>query len=198
MESFVTNVLNLLIFLPLAGAVLVVLLPKGLDNLARWTALAVSIPSLILAIAAFYTVQSGDPGGGSQYFFEYTAEWFPEIGASWHLGVDGISVSMILLTCILTPVSILIAFEHVKNPRAVLSLILFMQMAMIGVFSTLDMVAFFVFWELGLVPMYFIINQWGGANRRYASNKFFIYTMAGSLGLLLAIQLMAFSVGEIQ
>ncbi len=197
MESFASNALNLMIFMPLVGALIVVFLPRGLDNLARWTALAVSLPTLLLAIAAFYFIQNSAPNAGG-YYLEYTAEWFPQIGASWHIGVDGVSMTMVLLTALLTPLSILIAFEHVKNPRAVLALILFMQMAMIGVFSTLDMVAFFIFWELGLVPMYFLINQWGGKNRRYASNKFFIYTMAGSLGLLLAIQLIAFSVGNVE
>ena len=196
MDSFLTNALNLIIFMPLLGAFIVFMLPKGAPNLARWTALAVSIPTLLLAIAVFYSIQGGEPNEAG-YYLDYQTEWFPQIGSNWHVGVDGVSAAMMLLTALLTPLAILIAFEHSddENPRAVLGLILFMQMAMMGVFLTLDMVAFFIFWELGLVPMYFIINQWGGANRRYASNKFFIYTMAGSLGLLLAIQLIAFSVG---
>ncbi|MCB9437996.1 MAG: NADH-quinone oxidoreductase subunit M [Anaerolineales bacterium] len=197
MESFASNPLNLLVFLPLIGAAIVAFLPKGLPNLARWAALVFSIPTLVIAIGVFYNVQNNDPGS-SGFFYEYTAAWFPQIGAAWHLGVDGVSVTMVLLTAILVPLSILIAFEHDKGTQVVLALILFMQAAMMGVFITMDMVAFFIFWELGLVPMYFLINQWGGDNRRYASNKFFIYTMAGSLGLLLAIQLMAFSVGDIQ
>ena len=197
MESFATNLLNLLIFLPLLGAIIVVILPKGQDNLARWTAVAVSIPTLIIAIGVFYVFQSNPPDASNPYLFEYSADWFPQIGSSWHVGADGISISMALLTALLTPLALLIAFEHTENPRAILALILGLEMAMMGVFLTLDMVGFFIFWELGLVPMYFMINQWGGSNRRYASNKFFIFTMAGSLGLLLAIQLMAFSVGQI-
>ncbi len=197
MESFIFNALNLIIFLPIIGAAIVILLPKDVPNLARWAALVFSLPTLFISIGIFFYMQTTDPNA-SGYYLEYTTEWFPQIGASWHVGVDGISGTMALLTGILTPVSILIAFEHVKNPRTILALILFLETAMLGVFLTLDMVAFFIFWELSLVPMYFIINQWGGDNRRYASNKFFIYTMAGSLGLLLAIQLMAFSVGDIK
>ena len=78
-----------------------------------------------------------------------------------------------------------------------MAFILLLEASLLGVFSALDMMVFFMFYEIGLVPMYFIINQWGGKNRRYASNKFFIYTMAASLGLLLAMQLVAFSVGDI-
>ncbi len=196
METFFGNPLNLLIMFPLISAVLVAVLPKGLDNLARWTALGLSIIPMIISIGLFYAVNNTDPSI-SGYWYEYNAAWFPQIGAGWHMGVDGVSVTMILLTGILTPLSILIAFEHDKNPRAILALILFLQMAMFGVFSSLDMVVFFIFYEIGLVPMYFIINQWGGENRRYASNKFFIYTMAASLGLLLAMQLIAFSVGDV-
>ena len=196
METFIANPLNLMILLPLLGAVVVAFLPKGQDNLARWTAFAFTIPNLVIAVGLFYSVNSTDPAA-SGYWYEYTADWFPQLGSSWHMGVDGVSVSMVLLTAILTPLSMLIAFEHVKNPNVILGLILFLETAMIGVFSAMDMMVFFMFYEIGLVPMFFIINQWGGNNRRYASNKFFIYTMAGSLGLLLAMQLVAFSVGDV-
>lgn len=195
MGSFISNVLNFLIFWPAIGAVVVALLPSNQPNLARWAALAMSIPTLLVSIGLFYGVMHGEANAAG-YHLEYVTEWFPEIGASWHVGVDGISVTMVLLTAVLTPLALLIAFEHTENTKSILALILFLQMGMIGVFVSLDMVVFFIFWELGLVPMYFIINQWGGANRKQASMKFFIYTMAGSLGLLLAIQLIAFTVGD--
>src|SRR5690606_35853676 len=124
----------------------------------RGLALVVSIPTLILAIAMFYTVQSGTPDADG-FFFVYSTEWFPQLGANWHLGVDGVAASMVLLTAILTPLAILIAFEHTDNPRAVLALSLFLHMAMTGVIATRDMLAFFGFWELGLVPLYYIISQ---------------------------------------
>ncbi|MBI5931360.1 MAG: NADH-quinone oxidoreductase subunit M [Chloroflexi bacterium] len=195
MGSFISNVLNFLILWPAIGAIVVALLPSNQPNLARWTALGMSIPTLIISIGLFYGVMHGQ-ATTSGYHLEYVHEWFPEIGANWHVGVDGISVTMVLLTALLTPLALLIAFEHTEGTKAILALILFLQMGMIGVFVALDMVIFFIFWEIGLVPMYFIINQWGGANRKYASMKFFIYTMAGSLGLLLAIQLIGFTVGD--
>ncbi len=197
MGSFISNVLNFLILWPAIGAIVVALLPSNQPNLARWVALGMSIPSLIISIGLFYAVMNGDPTA-SGYHLEYVSEWFPEIGANWHVGVDGISVTMVLLTALLTPIALLIAFEHTENTKVILALILFLQMGLVGVFVALDMVLFFLFWEIGLVPMYFIINQWGGANRKYASMKFFIYTMAGSLGLLLAIQLIGFTVGDVK
>ncbi|CAG0992847.1 hypothetical protein ARNL5_03376, partial [Anaerolineae bacterium] len=190
-------VLNFLILWPAIAAIVVALLPSNQPNLARWVALGMSIPSLIISIGLFYAIMNGDPTA-SGYHLEYVSEWFPEIGANWHVGVDGISVTMVLLTALLTPIALLIAFEHTENTKAILALILFLQMGLVGVFVALDMVLFFLFWEIGLVPMYFIINQWGGANRKYASMKFFIYTMAGSLGLLLAIQLIGFTVGDVK
>ena len=188
------NLLTVLIMLPLLGAVITAFLPKDPPALAKWVAFIASLLPLALGVWIFYQVSTTDPDANG-YYYEFTAEWFPEIGASWHVGIDGISASMILLSVILTPLAILIAWEHDMNPRAVLALVLFLEMAMLGVFMARDMLLFFVFWELGLVPMYFLINQWGGANRGHASMKFFIYTMAGSLGLLLSIQLIAFSVG---
>jgi proton-translocating NADH-quinone oxidoreductase chain M len=191
--EFLSNVLNILLFFPALGAVVVILLPEDQPRLVKWTAFALTIPPLIMALGIFFNVQNAELSGG--FLYEYQAEWFPEIGASWHVGVDGISIAMILLTALLVPLALLIAWEHIEGTKGILSLILFLEMAMFGVFMAQDMIVFFIFWELGLVPMYFMINQWGGANRGYASMKFFVYTMAASLGLLLAMQLIAFSVG---
>lgn len=193
-EDLGNNLLTVLLFLPLLGAVITAFLPKDPPALARWVALIASLLPMALGVWIFYQVSHTDPDANG-YYYEFTAEWFPEIGASYHVGIDGISASMVLLTALLTPLAILIAWEHDMNPRAVLALILFLEMGMFGVFMARDMLLFFVFWELGLVPMYFLINQWGGENRGQASMKFFIYTMAGSLGLLLSIQMIAFSVG---
>jgi len=109
--------------------------------------------------------------------------------------VDGISVSMVLLTTLLTPLSLLISWSIAENVRSYMVLFLLLETGMLGVFLALDLLLFFVFWEVGLVPMYFLINQWGSANRAYASFKFLIYTMAGSLGLLLAIQMIGVASG---
>ncbi len=185
--------LTLLTFLPLLGAVIVFLIPRGRENWARWTALGFSLVVLVMTIAVFYNVQSDPPGPG-EWAFEEQAEWFPQLNASWHIGVDGLSATMVLLTGILVPLAILISFETKERVQANLALFLFLQTGLLGVFVALDMMVFFVFWEIGLVPMYFLIYLWGGENRRYAANKFFLYTMAGSLGLLLATQLIGLSV----
>ena len=185
--------LTLLTFLPLLGAVIVFLIPRGRENWARWTALGFSLVVLVMTIAVFYNVQS-DPPGPDEWAFEEQAEWFPQLNASWHIGVDGLSATMVLLTGILVPLAILISFETKERVQANLALFLFLQTGLLGVFVALDMMVFFVFWEIGLVPMYFLIYMWGGENRRYAANKFFLYTMAGSLGLLLATQLIGLSV----
>ncbi len=185
--------LTLLTFLPLLGAVIVFLIPRGRENWARWTALGFSLVVLVMTIAVFYNVQS-DPPGPDEWAFEEQAEWFPQLNASWHIGVDGLSATMVLLTGILVPLAILISFETKERVQANLALFLFLQTGLLGVFVALDMMVFFVFWEIGLVPMYFLIYLWGGENRRYAANKFFLYTMAGSLGLLLATQLIGLSV----
>ncbi|MFN8595467.1 MAG: NADH-quinone oxidoreductase subunit M, partial [Anaerolineae bacterium] len=129
------------------------------------------------------------------YRFSFSAPWLTQINSNFHLGVDGISLAMVLLTGILTPLGILISFRIKDRVPLFMALFLFLETGMLGVFMSLDMIIFFIFWEVGLVPMYFLINQWGSANRRYASFKFFIYTMAGSVGMLLSIQLIWSALG---
>ena len=125
---------------------------------------------------------------GFQFVEKYA--WYEAIGSSLHLGVDGLSLTMVLLTTLLTPLAILASFGITDRVKAFMILFLFLETGMLGVFLARDLLLFFVFWEIGLVPMYFLINQWGSANRDYASLKFMIYTMGGSLGLLLGIQLL--------
>lgn len=185
--------LTTLTLLPLVGTVVVMLIPGRNKQAARYTALAFSLVVMIMAIGVFYMVQN-DPPGPDQWALEEQATWFPQLNASWHVGVDGLSAAMILLTGILVPLAILISFETEENAREMMALFLFLETGMIGVFVALDLMVFFLFWEIGLVPMYFLIFLWGGENRRYAANKFFLYTMAGSLGLLLAIQLIGMAV----
>jgi len=122
--------------------------------------------------------------------FEEKYVWYEAIHSSFHIGVDGISFSMVLLTTFLTPLAILASFSVSDRVKPYMMLFLFLETGMLGVFLALDLLIFFVFWEIGLVPMYFLINQWGSANRDYASLKFMIYTMGGSLGLLLAVQML--------
>jgi len=193
--GFEVDLLTFIVLSPVVGAMITALLPRSNPNLSRWFALAVSLVVLVPAIALFVLTMREDLAPG-EYAFQSRQEWFSLIGSSWHLGVDGVSAAMILLTAILTPVAILIAFEHDERPTEVMALFLFMETGMLGVFASLDMLIFFLFYEIGLVPMFFIIYMWGGSNRDYAARKFFIFTMAGSLGLLLTIQLIAVVVGQ--
>ena len=123
--------------------------------------------------------------------------WFPLLGSSWHLGVDGISAAMILLTGLLTPLAVLISFEQEERVNTHMALLLIFEGPLFGVFVAQDLLIFFLFYEMSLVPMYFLIDQWGGPNRKYASTKFFIYSLGGSLGMLLAIQILGWSVSTI-
>ncbi|MCC7362575.1 MAG: NADH-quinone oxidoreductase subunit M [Anaerolineales bacterium] len=188
---FQNNLLSLILFTPLAAALVVLLLPKDQPNALRWTAFVGSLFPLGLTIYAWLRFNSLAPG----FQLQESYEWFTVIHSSYHLGVDGISLPMILLTTILTPLALLFSFNISDKVKAFMVLFLMLETGMLGVFMALDLVLFFLFWEVGLIPMYFLINIWGSANRRYASFKFFIYTMAGSVGLLLAIQTIGITLG---
>jgi len=186
MNFISTHLLSLILFFPALAAVMMLFLPKDENKLFRWYAFGASLVPFILSLVAWFQFKSNLPG----FQFEETYVWYEAIGSSMHLGVDGLSLTMVLLTTLLTPLAILASFSISEKIKAYMMLFLFLEMGMLGVFLSLDLLIFFVFWEVGLVPMYFLINQWGSANRNYASLKFMIYTMGGSLGLLLGIQLL--------
>jgi NADH-quinone oxidoreductase subunit M len=191
MDFVLDNLLTLILFSPLVGMAVVLLLPGDERKLIRWVALLFSLVPLVFSLVLWLEYDIGVPG----YQFEQQAIWYAPINASFHLGVDGISVSMILLTTILSPLAILASYGIEDRIKMYMALFLLLEVGMLGVFMALDLIIFFLFWEVGLVPMYFLINQWGSANRRYASLKFILYTMAGSLGLLLSIQVIGLSSG---
>ncbi|MCI0553817.1 MAG: NADH-quinone oxidoreductase subunit M [Anaerolineae bacterium] len=186
MDFITTHHLSLILFLPSLAAVVMLFLPKGENKLLRWFAFGASLVPFVLSLVVWFQFKSSQPG----FQFEETYVWYEAIGSSLHLGVDGLSLTMVLLTTLLTPLAILASFSINEKVKAYMMLFLFLETGMLGVFMALDLLIFFVFWEVGLVPMYFLINQWGSDNRNYASLKFMIYTMGGSLGLLLAIQML--------
>jgi NADH-quinone oxidoreductase subunit M len=190
LDIFGLNPLNVLIFAPALGGLLVLLLPNN-KTLARWTSLAVALAVGLLAVTVFFAYDRSVPG----YQFVTDGLWFPSIGARWTLGIDGISAAMVLLTGILVPLAVLISWEIDDRAKAHLALILFFETGLMGVFVAQDMMVFFLFYELSLVPIYFLIKEWGGANRQYASTKFFIYSVGGTLGMLLATQLIGLTAG---
>jgi NADH-quinone oxidoreductase subunit M len=190
--DFISNhMLTTILLFPVLAAVIILFLPKDEVKVIRWAALLASLIPLALTIWLWIRFDSNAAG------FQFTEQypWYQAINSSFFVGVDGLSLSMVLLTTILTPISILASFKIEDRVKAFMMLFLMLETGMLGVFLSLDLLIFFVFWEIGLVPMYFLINQWGSANRNYASLKFIIYTMAGSLGLLLAIQLIGVSFG---
>ncbi|MCL4274322.1 MAG: NADH-quinone oxidoreductase subunit M [Anaerolineales bacterium] len=186
MEFLNTHLLSLILFVPAIAALIMLFLPGGETKLLRWFAFSASLIPFVLTLVAW--TNFNPDAAGFQFVEKYV--WYEAINSSFHLGVDGISLSMVLLTTLLTPLSILASFNITDRVKPYMMLFLFLETGMLGVFMSLDLLIFFVFWEIGLVPMYFLINQWGSANRDYASLKFMIYTMGGSLGLLLAVQML--------
>ena len=189
------DALSMLVVAPAVAAFIMLVLPSRNRQLGRWVALALSLVLAYFAVSVFFAYNANPtPEPGMTYAMELNTPWFELLGASWHVGIDGISAVLVLLTGILTPLAILISWEIEDRANAHLALILFFQTGLMGVFVTLDLMTFFLFWELSLVPMYFLINQWGGPNRQYASVKFMIYSLGGSLGFLLATQLVGWAV----
>jgi len=175
--------LSFLVFFPLVGAALVLTVPRERARLARLVAFAVAVVEFALSIPLFTALR---PEGGLQFLERQP--WLPAIGASYHLGADGVSALLILLTTLLTALAVWSSFTAITDrQRGYYALMLFLETAMIGTFAALDLVLFYVFWEAMLIPMYFLIGIWGGEKRIYAAVKFFLYTMAGSVLMLVAI-----------
>ena len=185
--------LTLILFIPTAGAIILLILPLRTEKSLRGLALFFSLIPLVLTLALWARFDAAPSVDG--FRFVEQVDWYSAIGSSYHLGIDGLSLPLVLLTTLLTPLALLASSSIKENLKAYLVLFLLLETGMLGVFLALDLLLFFVFWEVGLVPMYFLISQWGGANRHYAALKFILYTMGGSLGLLLAIQVMGLSSG---
>jgi len=177
-----------LILLPLVGAVLAIahgIVRKSNDTDYRWIALLFSIATFLLSLFLL-----GSDGGHSAGGFQFVKdiEWINAIGARYHVGVDGISLWLVLLTTLLVPISVLSSWNAVeKRHLSFYAFILLLESAMIGVFVSLDLLVFYLFFEASLVPMFFLIGIWGGEKRIYAATKFFIYTALGSLLMLVGI-----------
>ncbi len=185
------NLLLYILILPTIAAILVVILPISSKKTTRWVAFGSSLIPFLLSVLLWFQFDKSQAG----FQFEISFPWFTAIGSSFHFGIDGISLPMVVLTTILTPLAILASYGVKDQVKAYMALFLFLETGVLGVFISLDLLVFFLFWEIGLIPMYFLINQWGGANRNYAALKFILMTMAGSLGLLLSIQIVGITTG---
>ncbi len=174
-------ILHALVVLPLLGVVPVLL---GPESSAKWTALILTALELVLSLGLWWAL---DPGRGTLQLVSSTP-WIPSWGISYRVGIDGISLVMVLLTTLLMPISVLASWHYItKQERGFYAMMLTLLTGLVGVFLALDLFVFYIFFEVMLIPMYFIIGIWGGPNRLYAAIKFFIYTMAGSLLMLVAI-----------
>ncbi|PLX86203.1 MAG: NADH-quinone oxidoreductase subunit M [Desulfuromonas sp.] len=173
--------LSLLLWLPLGGTLLCLLLRHS-SNLCRWISLLTTLTVLVVALG-----MAVSSIGGSGWLFYEDAAWIEPFGIRYTLGMDGISLLLVLLTALLQVAAILISWRQKQRPALFYALVLVMETGIIGVFLSLDLILFYLFWELMLIPMFFLIGVWGHENRVYAAVKFFFFTLAGSLFLLLAI-----------
>jgi NADH-quinone oxidoreductase subunit M len=177
------NVLTYMTFIPLIGAVIVLALPSNNQKLIRWVAAAATVPPLLLAMWLFNNFDRTKPG----FQFVESYQWIPAFNINYTMGVDGLSISMVLLTALLSFLCIFASFGIEKAVKGYFALFLLLDTGMMGVFCALDFFLFYVFWEVMLLPMYFLIGIWGGPRREYAAIKFFLYTLLGSVLILLAI-----------
>jgi NADH-quinone oxidoreductase subunit M len=187
--------LSLVTFLPLAGAAIILTI-RGEEEVvarnARWAALWASAITFALSLLLWI----GFDTTSAEFQFVERAAWFGEFGVGYHMGVDGISMLFILLATLLTPLCILASWESVQTRvREYMVAFLVLESMMVGMFAALDFVLFYIFFEAVLIPMFLIIGVWGGARRVYAAFKFFLYTLAGSVLMLLAILAMWFTAG---
>jgi len=181
-------VVPVLLLLPVIGALAVVAVPH---RLVRQVALAVSLAEFAISAGLWWAF---DPGAGMQ--FTSTMPWLPEWGIAYRVGIDGISLFMVLLTTLTMPLCVLGSWNYItQRERGFYALLLVLLSGILGVFISLDLFLFYIFWEVMLIPMYFLIGIWGGSNRLYAAIKFFIYTMVGSLLMLVAILVTVWTVG---
>jgi len=199
-------ILSVLVALPLAGLVAVLFLDK--EKHVRWiqrVAVAASFATFLWSLYMCYVFATTTPRTfvgvprahiappSVSMWMDYRAQWIPSVGIGYHVGVDGLSIPLIVLTTGLSLLSFIYSLRITERVKEYMAWFLLLEAGMLGVFISLDFFLFYVFWEIGLVPMYFLIGIWGGPRREYAAIKFFLYTLAGSLAMLLGIMACYFS-----
>jgi NADH-quinone oxidoreductase subunit M len=188
--DFLTNPLNLVTLFPLVGVMVLLFLPSEKKNLLRWTALLASLATFGLSIWMLTLFRQAEVADAGALHLTISLPWIQVAGwnITYAMGVDGLSILLVLLTTFLTPISILSTWTAVEERvKDFMLFFLLLEVGMLGVFMAQDLFLFYIFWEFTLVPMYFLIGIWGGPRRIYAAIKFFLYTMAGSILMLLAI-----------
>jgi NADH-quinone oxidoreductase subunit M len=196
MESQYVALLSLIVFLPAAGALLLAFFPKEQTDAIKWTSLLITV--VVFLITAWMAVPGAVDSGrftlgikGMQDAF--SLDWIPSFNIYYFMGVDGISFALLVLTSFTSMLSMGASFPIQKHVKAYCILFLLLETGMLGVFLSLDFFLFYVFWEVMLLPMYFLIGVWGGPRREYAAIKFFLYTLLGSVFMLIAILMLYFN-----
>ncbi|MGB6867280.1 MAG: proton-conducting transporter membrane subunit, partial [Candidatus Aminicenantaceae bacterium] len=178
-----TSILSIITFLPLAGALLLIFINKDKENLLRNIVLVLTLVTFVISLSLYFNFDDQNP---DPQFVEKSS-WIG-YGIDYHLGIDGISLLLVLLTTFLMPIAILASWKYIgKRVKEYLIFMLLLETGIIGVFVSLNLFLFYVFWEITLIPMYFLIGIWGGKRRIYATIKFVLFTMFGSLLMLVAM-----------
>jgi NADH-quinone oxidoreductase subunit M len=198
------GILTWLTFLPILGMIIVLLLPKEQKSAIRWTSLVFTLAQVVFAFILFAKFDRSLGGVNSAETMQFSelfnwinvksTSWFGSIKIDYYLGVDGISMPMVFLTAIISCIAVISSWTIEKSIKGYFALLLLLDTGMMGVFVSLDFFLFYIFWEVMLLPMYFLIGVWGGPRREYAAIKFFLYTLLGSVLLLLAMLALYFSV----
>jgi NADH-quinone oxidoreductase subunit M len=184
--------LSVVTFLPAVAGLALLFVPRGSVGALRNASLAIAIGTFALSLPLYFGFDAGAIG----YQFEENRPWMPTLGVAYHVGVDGISLLLVLLTTFLMPLALVSAWGVIEDRfKEFVTTMLVLETGMLGVFVSLDLFLFYVFWEAMLIPMYFIIGIWGGPNRVYAAVKFILYTMVGSLLMLVAILALYYQYG---
>ena len=183
--------LTILVFLPAVAAAVILLLPKSMEQNAKWIALATAAAMLALSIQMFFAFDLHADG----YQFTERHKWVDigQFNLQYFLGVDGLSMPLLVLTTVLTVASVLVSFSVTNRPRAYFACLMVLTSSVVGVFVSLDFVLFFLFWELELFPMFLLIAVWGSGRKEYSATKFVLYTIAGSAFMLVGILVLAFN-----
>jgi NADH-quinone oxidoreductase subunit M len=187
--EFVKNIpiLSIVTYLPLVGALVLLFINKERTGLIKAAATAFAGVGFVVSLALWFAYDTGATGAGIFQFREM-ADWIPSLGVHYSMGIDGIALLLIMLTTLLSFISIYSSFTAIKErQKEYYALLLLLETGMLGVFCSLDFFLFYLFWEIMLVPMYFLIGVWGGPRRLYAAIKFFLYTLVGSVLMLLGI-----------
>ncbi|MFA6467259.1 MAG: NADH-quinone oxidoreductase subunit M [Bacteroidota bacterium] len=178
------NILSYTLFSPLAGILLLLFINKEKQNLIKYIGIGTSLVTFVLSLFVYF----GFDASNTQMQFAEQYPWITGLDISYFVGVDGLSILLVVLTTFLTPIALIASWDSITDRlKEYVSFMLMLEVGMLGVFLAVDLFLFYVFWEAMLIPMYFIIGIWGGKDKIYAAVKFFIYTMAGSLLMLIAI-----------